>query len=236
MIRVKQLVPYAVVFPYIRMGRSFSAFSVNKSQGKFGPFENQMFLGDYTLSILMRATTGKGQWYLAGSVLSIPRGPFDRHPQCRIHSGRETAMWRHQSRLARSRYQTIRLLRTPRMDWQDALRAKSNRITIEADGFKVTFTKPVDQSPAACQTPTRLRRFTHPYHAGYGGPEIEQHKPGVKAVSLCRRRTFGEDHFGKARPGICVRIRSTGTSTFARQGRTVASQRRSTPSTKFPPR
>ena len=55
--RVKQLVPYAVVFPYIRMGRSITAFSVNKTDGKFGSFEGQMFLGDYTLSILMRATT-----------------------------------------------------------------------------------------------------------------------------------------------------------------------------------
>ena len=51
--RVKQLVPYAVIFPYIRMGRSITAFSVNQTHGKFGPFENQMFLGDYTQSILM---------------------------------------------------------------------------------------------------------------------------------------------------------------------------------------
>ena len=62
--RVKQLVPYAVIFPYIRMGRSITAFSVDQTQGKFGPFENQMFLGDYTQSILMRATTEQvnGVW------------------------------------------------------------------------------------------------------------------------------------------------------------------------------
>ncbi len=36
--RVKELVPYAVVFPYIRMGRSISGFMVNETGGKFGPF------------------------------------------------------------------------------------------------------------------------------------------------------------------------------------------------------
>jgi hypothetical protein len=29
-----------------------------------------------------------------------------------------------------------------------------------------------------------ISAFTHPYHGGYGGPEVDQQKPGVKAVSL----------------------------------------------------
>lgn len=62
--RVKQLVPYAVIFPYIRMGRSITGFTINRTKGKFGPFEDQIFLGDYTLSIIMRATTEQvnGVW------------------------------------------------------------------------------------------------------------------------------------------------------------------------------
>jgi hypothetical protein len=62
--RVKELVPYAVVFPYKKMGRSISGFEVCRAAGKFGPFDNQIFVGDYTLSIVMRATTEKvnGVW------------------------------------------------------------------------------------------------------------------------------------------------------------------------------
>ena len=59
-----------------------------------------------------------------------------------------------------------------------------NRITIEPEGFKVTFTKPVDQATGRSTDSYVILAFTHPYHGGYGGPEIEQHKPGVKAVSL----------------------------------------------------
>ena len=62
--RVQELVPYAVVFPYIRMGRSISGFMVDRTGGKFGPFENQIFIGDFSLSVVMRATTEKvnGVW------------------------------------------------------------------------------------------------------------------------------------------------------------------------------
>ena len=54
----------AVIFPYIRMGRSISGFTIDRTGGRFGPFEDQMFLGDYTLSIIMRATTEQvnGVW------------------------------------------------------------------------------------------------------------------------------------------------------------------------------
>ena len=62
--KIRQLVPYAVIFPYIRMGRSITGYVVDRTGGKFGPFENQIFLGDYTQSIIMRATTEQvnGVW------------------------------------------------------------------------------------------------------------------------------------------------------------------------------
>ena len=40
--------------------------------------------------------------------------------------------------------------------------------------------------PATGRSPDSyaISAFTHPYHGGYGGPEIDQHKSAVKAVSL----------------------------------------------------
>ena len=59
-----------------------------------------------------------------------------------------------------------------------------NRVTIEPDGFKITFTKPVDRDTGSSTDFYVISAFTHPYHGAYGGPEIERHQPGVKAVSL----------------------------------------------------
>ena len=63
--RVKELVPPAVRFPYTSKWAVRSPDSgLNETGGKFGPFENQIFLGDYTLSIILRATTEEinGVW------------------------------------------------------------------------------------------------------------------------------------------------------------------------------
>ena len=48
----------------------------------------------------------------------------------------------------------------------------------------MTFTKPVEPEAGRLTKSYSISAFTHPYHAGYGGPEIEQHKPLVKDVEL----------------------------------------------------
>ena len=179
--RVKQLVPYAVVFPYIRMGRSITAFSVNQSQGKFGPFENQMFLGDYTQSILMRATTEQVNGVWQGACYPFREGlstgilNVEFTPGGKLLCGGTNRGWP---------VRGIKPFALERLDWSGKTPFEINRITIEPDGFQVTFTKPVDQKTGRAPESYALSAFTHPYHQGYGGPEIEKHKPGVNAVSL----------------------------------------------------
>ncbi len=179
--RVKQLTPYAVIFPYIRMGRSITAFSVNRTQGKFGPFENQMFLGDYTQSILMRATTEQVNGVWQGACYPFREGlstgilAVEFTPGGKLLCGGTNRGWP---------VRGIKPFALERLDWSGKMPFEINRITIAPDGFQVTFTKPVDQATGGSTNAYEISAFTHPYHAGYGGPEIEQHKPGVKAVSL----------------------------------------------------
>ena len=179
--RVKQLVPYAVIFPYIRMGRSITAFSVNQTQGKFGPFENQMFLGDYTLSILMRATTEQinGVWqgacYPFREGLSTGILNVEFTPGGKLLCGGTNRGWP---------VRGIKPYALERLEWSGKMPFEINRVTIEPDGFKFTFTKPVDPATGSLTESYVIKAFTHPYHGGYGGPEIEEHQPAVKAVSL----------------------------------------------------
>ncbi len=61
-----------------------------------------------------------------------------------------------------------------------------NRITIEPDGFKITFTKPVEPITGNNPRSYAISAFTHPYHAGYGGPEIERQKAIVDSATLAQ--------------------------------------------------
>jgi hypothetical protein len=179
--RVKQLVPYAVVFPYIRMGRSITAFSVNRSGGKFGPFENQMFLGDYTLSILMRATTEQVNGVWQGACYPFREGlstgilNVEFTPGGNLLCGGTNRGWP---------VRGIKPYALERLQWSGKMPFEIHRITIEPDGFLVTFTKPVDRATGGLADSYQIKAFTHPYHGGYGGPEIEEQQPAVKSVSL----------------------------------------------------
>jgi hypothetical protein len=176
--RVKELVPPAVRFPYIKMGRSISGFRLNKTGGKFGPFDNQLFLGDYTLSIIMRATTEQinGVWQgacypfregLATGIMNVEFSPagqliaggFTTNSQWPVRGTEPYAI--------------------QRIDWNGVVPFEIKEINIKKEGFLITFTKPVDKQVAASTDVYNITTFTHIYHAGYGSPEVDQTTPRV---------------------------------------------------------
>ncbi len=204
--RVKQLVPYAVIFPYIRMGRSITGFVVDRTKGKFGPFEDQIFLGDYTLSIIMRATTEQvnGVWqgacypFREGLSTGILNVTFT--PEGNLLCGGTNRGWP---------VRGIKPFALERLEWSGKMPFEIKRINIEPNGFKIAFTKPVDAATGNDPNSYQISTFTHPYHAGYGGPEIEQTTPVVKTAKISRRRDVRDPGPGQidSRPRLRFRSR-----------------------------
>ena len=179
--RVKELVPYAVIFPYIRMGRSITGYVVNKTKGKFGPFENQIFLGDYTQSIIMRATTEKvnGVWqgacypFREGLSTGILNVQFT--PEGKLLCGGTNRGWP---------VRGIKPFALERLDWTGRMPFEIKQVKIRPKGFHIIFTKPVDPNKGKDPANYLVSTFTHIYHGGYGGPEVDKTNPLVQAVQL----------------------------------------------------
>jgi hypothetical protein len=176
--RVKELVPPAVRFPYIKMGRSISGFRLNQTDGKFGPFDGQFFLGDYTLSLILRATTERinGVWQgacypfregLATGIMNVeftPKGQlvaggFTTNVQWPVRGTEPFAL--------------------QRIDWNGVIPFEIKEINIRKDGFLIHFTKPVDAKIAARTDVYDITTYTHIYHAAYGSPEVDHTTPKV---------------------------------------------------------
>lgn len=176
--RVRELVPPAVLFPYIKMGRSISGFRLDQTGGKFGPFEGQFFLGDYTLSLILRATTEEvnGVWqgacypFREGLATGIMNVEFT--PQGQLIAGGFTTnrQWpvRGESPFA-----------IQRIDWTGEVPFEIREINIRPSGFRVSFTRPVDPDTASKSAAYSLSTYTHIYSAGYGSPEVDQTTPRV---------------------------------------------------------
>jgi hypothetical protein len=179
--RVPQLVPYAVVFPYIKMGRSISGFVVNRTGGAFGPFENQIFIGDFSLSVVMRATTEKvnGVWqgacypFREGLATGLLACQFT--PQGGLLVGGTNRGWP---------VRGPRAYALQRLDWTGKTPFEILRINARPRGFLVTFTQPVDPSVARQPNSYQLSTYTHIYQAGYGSPEVDHTTPRVMKADV----------------------------------------------------
>lgn len=179
--RVPELVPYSVVFPYIRMGRSITGFTIDRTGGRFGPFEDQMFLGDFSLSVVMRATMEEvnGVWQgacypfregLSTGVLNVQFTPAGR-----LLCGGTNRGWP---------VRGTEPFALQRIEWSGVVPFEIERVSIRPSGFQVEFTRPVDRATGADPASYVMGSFTHIYHAGYGGPEVDRTVPEVTSVQL----------------------------------------------------
>lgn len=174
--RIPELLPYAVVFPYRKMGQSITAPRVDRTGGRFGPFEGQMFLGDYSLSIVMRATTElvDGVWQgacypfregLGNGILAV-----EFSAEGDLVTGGTNRGWP----VRGNRHHVLE-----RIEWTGRVPFEIERIAARPDGFLITFTQPVDPAVAGAAANYRLQTFTHVYQKFYGSPEVDQTTPTV---------------------------------------------------------
>jgi len=171
--RVKELVPPAVKFPYIKMGRSISGFRLNQTGGRFGPFENQLFLGDYSLSLILRATTEQinGVWqgacypFREGLATGIMNVEFSPKGQLIAGGFTTSSQWPVRGKEP---------FALQRIDWNGVVPFEIREINIRKDGFLITFTQPVDKAAASNPDAYRINTYTHVYDGGYGSPEVDQ--------------------------------------------------------------
>ena len=179
--RVKELVPYAVVFPYKRMGRSISGFMVDQTGGKFGPFQDQIFIGDFSLGVVMRATTEKVNGVWQGACYPFREG-FDTGllavqftPQGQLIAGGTNRGWPVRGPKAYA---------VQRLDWTGKVPFEIKEIRVTPAGFRLNFTKPVDPEFAKQLSTYQMKTFTHIYRQGYGSPEVDQTEPKVTSVQV----------------------------------------------------
>ena len=184
--RVKELVPYAVVFPYRKMGQQLSGFSLDETEGRFGPFTGQLFIGDYTLGILMRVTTEKinGIWqgacypFREGFATGLLANQFT--PKGQLIVGGTNRGWP---------VRGPQPFALQRVDWNGTIPFEVKEINVLPDGFLLTFTQPLHPELAARADSYQLTSYTHIYRQGYGSPEVDHHDVPVISASLRAKGT-----------------------------------------------
>ncbi|MAB79676.1 MAG: hypothetical protein CMJ89_10035 [Planctomycetes bacterium] len=177
--------PASVWFPYQKMGRSAADIAWDETEGWFGPFQNQFFVGDQADAEIMRVDIERVEGHYQGACF-----PFIDGLQCgvnRIAFGADGSMFvgetdRGWSSLGEDSFGLERIVYTGEVPFEIlTMRAL-------ADGFELEFTKDVDWSTLLDRTSYAFSSYTYEYHAAYGAPEEDRREPKVLACAPVNQR------------------------------------------------
>ncbi|MGE3107151.1 MAG: hypothetical protein AB7G11_15460 [Phycisphaerales bacterium] len=181
----------AMWFPYPKMGQSTADIVVDDTQGRFGPFAGQVFVGDQTLATVMRASfervsDGAGKSFIQGACFPFFKGldcgvnrlAFDQTGAMLI--GETDRGW---GSVGRRRFGLQRLQYTGVEPFEI--------LTMHAapDGFVLTFTQDVDKASAENPASYRMSSYTYEYHQKYGSDEMEARTLAVSSATMLGPRT-----------------------------------------------
>lgn len=171
----------SVWFPYDVMGRSPSGFCWDETDGAFGPFAGQLFVGDQYQASILRVSLEQvdGHWqgacfpFRRGLASGVIRVRFARDGS--LIAGASDRGW---PSLGESSFGLQRLVYTGVTPFE--------MLTIEArpQGFAVRFTEPVDPATASDPSSWAARRFTYRLHSDYGSDETDPWDLDIVSVTV----------------------------------------------------
>lgn len=179
--KIPELLPPAVYFPYPKMGQSASGIASDGTQGKFGPFAGQMFVGDQAASTVMRVVLEQVDGRYQGACLPFRKDfasgclPLLMTQDGTLFVGGTNRGWG-------SRGGKPYALQ--RLSWNGKVPFEIQEVHARPDGFEFSFTTPVDRASAANPQSYGLTAYTYIYQSSYGSPEVDTITPTIDKIEV----------------------------------------------------
>jgi hypothetical protein len=174
-----------VWFPYRTMGMSATDVLWDTTDGKFGPFAGQAFVGEFTMSMILRVYLEKVEDVYQGACFRFAEG---------LQCGALRLAWDAQGGLiigeTNRGWNSLghRSFGMERLSWAGSTPFEIHRINAQPGGFKVTFTKPLGPDSGITHSSVHMRSYTYHYHSSYGSEEIDQQTLNIRSSLLSKDR------------------------------------------------
>lgn len=172
--------PPAIWFPF-GLSRSASEPVWDTTGGKFGPFAGQCFVGELTNSLIVRATLEEVGGRMQGACYPFRKGfacgvnRLEFAPDGSLMVGETNRGW---GSIGGQIHGLQRVVYTGHEPFEVLA------MSATPDGWKLTFTRPIDRAIAAEAKRYFLESYTYHYWDTYGSPEIERREEPVSAVEV----------------------------------------------------
>ena len=183
--KIKKEVPElrlpAVWLPHGVLGISNSDIIVDETEGAFGPFAGQVFVGDQGQSKIMRVVMEKVKGEYQGVAFDFRSG---------FQSGVLRMSWGHDGSLfvgetnrgwgsAGTRNSGLQ-----RLVWIGNVPLEMKTVKSMPDGFEIEFTLPIDKKSAGDLNAYTGRSYIYKYHPVYGSPPANEENLAIKGVKV----------------------------------------------------
>lgn len=179
--RIPNLEIPCIYFPYKKMGQSASGIACDTTGGKFGPFQDQLFVGDQLASTVMRVFLEKVHGHYQGACFPFRSG-FD--------SGNLSLQFAPNGALFV--YGTSRgwpaagghAYALQRLEWTGKVPFEIQEMRAAPHGFELEFTQPVNPATATDPASYTIGAYTYIYQSSYGSPEVDHTTPVIKDITI----------------------------------------------------
>ncbi len=179
--KVPALKAPAIWFPHTILGIATSDLIYDTSEGKFGPFGGQLFVGDQGHSIITRVFMEKVNGVYQGAVFPFVEG---------FSSGILRMVWGSDNSMfvgmtSRGWGSTGKeLFGLQRLVWTGKTPFEVKTLKAKDDGFELEFTKPVNKAVAEDPASYQMTTFNYKYHFNYGSPIVDQQKGMIERAEV----------------------------------------------------
>lgn len=175
--------PPAVWMPYEELAQSATDVVCDQTAGKFGPFADQLFVGDMTKGTIVRVHLEKVQGTYQGSCYLFRRGcgavnRMTFGPDGRLYLSRVNRGWGGGG-LGEG---------IARIEYTGKLPFEIHHIRLRPDGFDVHLTKPLHENQSIAAGDIQIERFRYNNWGNYGSPKIDRKLLAVTDVQIAADR------------------------------------------------
>lgn len=173
--RIPEFVPPACILPHGDLGNNPSGIACDKTEGAFGPFEHQLFLGEQSGSQVQRVALEKVNGVYQGACFPFLSGFGSGNVAIRfgedgtLFNGGTNRGWG--SRGPKS-------FAFERVRWTGKVPFEMHRIEAKPDGFVIHFTRPAAAGTLENADSFGVKAFTYIHQSSYGSPKVDSVDPG----------------------------------------------------------
>lgn len=171
----------AVWLPHGVLGISNSEIITDDTNGKFGPFAGQVFVGDQGQSKIMRVVLEKVKGEYQGVAFDFKSG--FQSGVLRMNWGHDGSMFAGLTNRGWGSAGTT-TAGLQQLIWTKKVPMEMKTVTAKPDGFEIEFTLPVDKASAENLDAYVGRSYVYKYHPVYGSPTTDEQKLNIRGVKV----------------------------------------------------